>query len=129
MKKVRELEGGAGERGAISIKVVITLLLLGSAAFAVVKIAPVYIEQQQVLKEADDLARKAAMGLSVYSGDKIRKEIERIRQEYDLPEGSMNLASQTDGRAQITIKYTRPIDFLVTTYPWEVDKTVEGRGL
>jgi hypothetical protein len=129
MHKVENRDGRAGERGAIPIKVVIMLVVVVVVVFTLVKVVPVYFEQQQVEKEVDDLARQAAMGLSVYSGDKIRAKIEQIRKDFNLPEGSINLASQGDNRAQIKIKYNVPIDFVVTTYTWQVDYTADGKGL
>src|SRR5215510_2100474 len=110
----------SGERGAISIKALLGLLVLAAAAFLVIKIAPVYVEQQKVVHDVDDLANKAAVrGMKE---DKINQEIKRIRGEYDLPENGINLASRDKG-VQISVSYQRDIDLLVTTYAWKVDHT------
>lgn len=116
----------SGERGAISIKTLFLLVVFAAAAFVVVKIAPVYVEQQKVVHDVDDLANKAAVrGLKE---DKINQEIKRIRGEYDLPENGINFVNRDKG-IQISVSYQRDIDLLVTTYSWKVDHTAVGKEL
>ncbi len=116
----------SAERGAISIKTLLVLVVLAAAAFAVIKIAPVYVEQQRIVHDVDDLANKATVrGMKE---DKINQEIKRIRGEYDLPEKGINLVSR-DKSVQISVSYQRDIDFLVTSYSWKVDHTAVGKEL
>ncbi|OLD79927.1 MAG: hypothetical protein AUI33_02235 [Ignavibacteria bacterium 13_1_40CM_2_61_4] len=116
----------SAERGAISIKTLLVLVVLAAAAFAVIKIAPVYVEQQRIVHDVDDLANKATVrGMKE---DKINQEIKRIRGEYDLPEKGINLVSRDKG-VQISVSYQRDIDFLVTSYSWKVDHTAVGKEL
>jgi len=117
------------EKGAITIKAALVVTSLVAIAFAAIKIVPVYVQQEQVKHATDELANKAAYGISVYSVDKINKEILTICHEYSLPEDSINLASKGDGKAEITVKYAVPIDFLVATYSWQVDYTATGKGI
>src|SRR5438128_4206265 len=106
------------ERGAIWIKTLLVLVVLAVVAFMVVKLAPVYVEQQKVVHDVDDLANKAAV--RSMKEDKINQEIKRIRGEYELPENSINVAARDKG-VQISVSYQRDIDLLVTTYSWKVD--------
>src|SRR5262249_24283776 len=116
----------SAERGARSIKNLLVLLVLAAAAFVVIRIAPVYVEQQKVIHDVDDLANKAAVrGMKE---EKINQEIKRIRGEYDLPENGINLANRDKG-VQISVSYQRDIDLLVTTYAWKVDHTAVGKEL
>ena len=115
------------ERGAISIKVLLGLVLVGFAAFVVIKVAPVYIDERQVTYKVDDLANKSAIRNS--KEDDIKKAIEVIKREYNLPENSINLVSREVGRVQISISYQRDIDLLVTTYQWKVNHTAAGKDL
>src|SRR5262252_8093684 len=119
----------AGEKGAVTIKAALIVVSLLVIMFVAIKTVPVYVEQEQVKHATDELANKAAYGISVYSVDKINKEIQTICHEYGLPEDSINLASKGDGRAEITVKYAVPIDFLVATYSWQVDYTANGKGI
>ncbi|HEY3136075.1 MAG TPA: DUF4845 domain-containing protein [Blastocatellia bacterium] len=116
----------SAERGAISIKTLLVLVVLVAAAFVVIKIAPVYVEQQRIVHDVDDLANKAA--LRAMKEDKINQEIKRIRGEYDLPEKGINLVSRDKG-VQISVSYQRDIDLLVTSYSWKVDHTAVGKEL
>jgi uncharacterized membrane protein len=115
------------ERGAVSIKVVLSLMLVGVGAFMVIKIAPVYIDDRQLTFKVDDLANKSAVRNT--KEDDINKAIEFIRKEYDLPENSINLVSRESGKVQISIIYQKDIDLLVTTYQWKVNRTVAGKDL
>ncbi|HZM86416.1 MAG TPA: hypothetical protein VFF31_07635 [Blastocatellia bacterium] len=127
MSNVTGTDARSRERGAISIKVLLILILIGGAAFIVIKIAPVYIDERQVTYKVDDLANKSAVRNS--KEDQIYKAIEVIRKEYDLPEDSITLVSREQGRVQISINYQKDIDLLVTTYQWRVAHTVSGKDL
>ncbi|HEY6332820.1 MAG TPA: hypothetical protein VI756_26080 [Blastocatellia bacterium] len=121
--------GIRGQSGAIQIKTAFIMVTLLVAALVLIKVVPVYIEQQQITHDTDELARKAALGLSVYNPAKINEELKNIQHEYDLPEGSLALSARTDNTAQITVKYTRNIDFFVTNYSWNVDYISNGKGI
>ncbi len=127
MSNVTGTDARSRERGAISIKVLLILISIGVAAFIVIKIAPVYIDERQVTYKVDDLANKSAVRNS--KEDQIYKAIEVIRKEYDLPEDSITLVSREQGRVQISINYQKDIDLLVTTYQWRVAHTVSGKDL
>jgi hypothetical protein len=127
MKKAAKPDGRAGERGAITIKTLLSFVLLGIALFVVLKVAPVYIEQRQLTFEVDELARISAV--RNYREAEVKKGIEKLRLEYSLPEGSINLVSHGENSAHILLKYNKQIDFLVASYNWEVDYTAKGRGI
>lgn len=120
-------EARSGERGAISIKALLALIITGVVIFLVVKIAPVYIEQTKVSHDVTELARVAAV--RGFKEDKINQEIKRLRGEYELPENGINFVGGGDKGVQIAITYQRDIDLLVTTYAWKVDHTVIGKDL
>ena len=119
----------AGEKGAVTIKAALIVVSLLAIIFVAIKTVPVYVEQEQVKHATDELANKAAYGMSVYNEEKINKEIQNICRDYNLPEGSINLASKESGKAQIAVKYVVPIDFVVTTYNWQVEYTANGKGI
>lgn len=118
-----------GQSGAVEIKTVLAMTFIIVAIVVLIKIVPVFIEQKRITYATDELARKAALGMSVYSPAKINKDLEQIQQDFELPEGSLALANRTDNSAQITVKYTRNIDFFVTNYSWTVDYVSNGKGL
>jgi len=115
------------EHGAISIRVLLTLILIGTAAFIVIKIAPVYIDERQLAFKVDDLANISAV--RNLKEDDINKKIESIRKEYELPENSISLISREPGRVKISVSYQKNIDFLVTTYLRQFTYTAAGKDL
>ena len=127
MSNVTGTDARSRERGAISIKVLLIFVLLGVAAFMVIKIAPVYIDERQVTFKVDDLANKSAVRNA--KEEVIQKAIDTIQKEYDLPQDSITLVSREQGKVQISINYQKDIDLLVTTYQWKVAHTVSGKDL
>jgi hypothetical protein len=111
--------------GAARIKTVLGLLVLAAIVFAVIKIAPVYIEEKQLIHDVDELARVSA--LRGYDSKKINEEIAKLEKRYDLSEGSINIESREKGAVKISIRYNVPINLLVTTYIWKVDYVAEGK--
>lgn len=127
MSNVDGKEPRSGERGAISIKALLALIMTGVVIFLVVKVAPVYIEQTKVNHDVTELARVAAV--RGWKEDRINQDLKRIRGEYELPENGINFVGGGDKGVQIAITYQRNIDLLVTTYAWKVDHTVIGKDL
>lgn len=124
---MKKIDSGAGERGAVTIKTLLTFLLIGAVVFATVKIFPVYMEQRQVVFEVDEIANKAAV--RNLKEEDVNKAIESLRVKYSLPEGSIKLESIGDNKAKISLGYTKAIDLVVTTYDWTVNFTANGKAL
>jgi flagellar basal body-associated protein FliL len=127
MRNVNCTDERPGELGAISIKVLLTIVVLLCLTLIVIKITPVYVGQRQLTFKVEELANKSAVRNS--KPEDIQRAIEAIRKEYDLPEHSINLVSREQGRVQISIKYEKSIDLLVTTYAWKVAHTADGKDL
>ena len=127
MSNVTGTDARSRERGAISIKVLLALALVGVVAFMVIKLAPVYIEQQKVVHDVSELARIAAV--RGWKEDRIAQDIKRLSVEYNLPDNGINFLSRGDKGVQIAVSYQRDVDLLVTTYSWKVDYTALGKDL
>jgi hypothetical protein len=127
MSEIIGRETRPGERGAVSIKTLLALTLVAVVAFLVIKIAPVYVEQQRIVHDVNELARIAAV--RGWKEDRINQDIKRISGEYNLPENTINFVSRGEKGVQIAVSYQRAIDLLVTTYEWKVDHTAFGRDL
>lgn len=127
MNTMSKINKRAGERGAITIKTAISLTLVCVVVFILIKVVPVYIEQRGVTIEVDELARISAV--RNLKKEDVLKGIDKLRSDYELPTGSINLVSQGTDAAQISVKYTRSIDFLFTKYDWKVDYTARGKSL
>ena len=127
MSNVTSKDGRSRERGAISIKALLGLVLVGIVAFMVIRMAPVYIEQQKVVHDVNELARIAAV--RGWKEDRINQDIKRLNVEYSLPDNGINFVSSGEKGVQIAVSYQRNIDLLVTTYSWKVDHTALGKEL
>jgi len=109
------------ESGAVSIKTLLFLVIIAVVAFLSIKIVPVYVEQQRVVHDVNELARIA--GVRGWKEDRIKQDIKRITDEYSLPETGINYTPTGEKGGQISISYQRDIDLLVTTYQYKVDQT------
>jgi hypothetical protein len=127
MSNVTGTEARRKERGAISIKVLLGFALVGVVTFVVIKVAPVYIEQQQVVHDVNELARIAAV--RGWKEDRIAQDIKRLSGVYNLPDNGINVLSRGEKGVQIAVSYQRNIDLLVTVYSWKVDHTSVGKEL
>jgi hypothetical protein len=125
MRNVSGLNSRSSERGAVSIKALLGILIVGVASFIVIKIVPIYTEQRNLIYDVDELARVAAV--RNYKDEKINKDIQKIREQYDLPEDSIRLVEH-DRIVKIEIDYSKDIDLLVTSYKWQVDYTSQGKN-
>jgi hypothetical protein len=103
------------------------MLAAAAVLFAVIKFVPVYVEQNKLIYDVDELARVAS--LRGYEDEKITRDIERIRGEYELPKDSIVMVSSGVDKVQLTLTYTRSIDLLVTTYEWQVEHKTPDRYL
>ena len=110
----------------MSIKTLFIVLAAMAFVFALIRFVPVYIEQNKLIHDVDELARVAA--LRGYKEERIHTDIERLRSAYELPEGSINMVSK-DNKVEITLGYTRTIDLIVTTYDWQVEHKARGKEL
>src|SRR5437868_15306979 len=117
----------AGERGAVSIKAILSIGLALAALFVVIKIVPVYWDEQQIKHQVDELARITEN--QNMKPEKISKRIEEIRSEFNLPEDSIMMTAVSNQSAQFFLKYSVTIDFIVSSYVWKVDYVTVGRGL
>ena len=115
----------AAERGAISIKTLFVLVVVGVTALLVIKITPIYIEQTRVIHDVSEMGNKAAV--RGWKEDKINSEIKLIQKEYDLPEGGITFVTRDDKGVHLGIAYQRNIDLFVTTYEWKVDHPIVSK--
>ena len=115
-----------GERGAVSIKMILVLLLVAATVVIVVKVVPVYIEQRAVLFDVDEVARIAYV--RNLTDEKIKMELEKVRTKNDLPVDSLTLLGR-DGIVKVQVSYSRTINLLVTDYVWRVDRAISSKSL
>ena len=126
MMEAAVTENRAGERGAVSIKMIFVVLLLAVTVLILIKVVPVYVEQRAVLFDVDEVANKAYV--RNFNEDKIKLELEKIRAKNDLPENSLTLIGR-EGTVKVQVSYSRTVNLLVTQYVWRVDSAIVGKSL
>ena len=126
MNNEARMKSFSGERGAVSIKAVLMLVIALAGGFAVIRFAPVYLEERSLTYEVDELANKMAVRNA--KKEEVEREILRISKEYDLPEGAIKVESSGIDNALIRLNYNRDIDLLVTQYDWRVDHKAKGKA-
>ena len=122
----QSVEKRATERGAVRIQTLLTFVAIGIVVLVLVKIAPVYTEQRQILFDVDELAHKSAV--RNLKADEIKKAIGELSTKYALPNGSINLVAHDQNKAHISVSYKKTINFIVTDYDWKVDHTALGKA-
>ena len=126
MMEAAVTETRPGERGAVSIKMLLALVLLAATVVIVIKVVPVYIEQRAVLFDVDEVARIAYV--RNLTDEKIKMELEKVRAKNDLPVDSLTLLGR-DGIVKVQVSYSRTINLLVTDYVWRVDSAISSKSL
>ena len=101
-----------GERGEGRIKVLIVLIILGSAIFCAVKVVPPYFANYQL---QDSMREEAAYASATRKQpDDIRADIEKKVKELGIPANSKDIQVSDDaGNVKISVDYTVPVDLAV----------------
>ncbi|MBI3654284.1 MAG: hypothetical protein HY231_24920 [Acidobacteria bacterium] len=124
---MKQINSRAGEGGAVTIKTLLTLVIVVVAIFSAIKVLPTYAEQRQIIFDIDELANKSAA--RNLKEDDIKKAMESLRVKYSLPENSITLIAYGQSNMQISLAYNRLIDFFVTTYDWKVNYIAHGKAI
>jgi len=101
-----------GQRGGARIKVLVVLIILGSAVFCAVRLVPPYFANYQL---QDSMRQEAAYASATRKkDDDIRADIEKKVQELGIPADSNEIQVSDDaGNVKISVDYTVPVDLAV----------------
>jgi nitrogen fixation protein FixH len=111
----REVAGDSGrrlsERGGSRLKTLMTLAILGSMAFAVVKIVPPYFANYQFQDAIETESRFALTGYPKRNQDDIQNEVYKKAQDLGLPVQREDIhVDMTNTTCDISLDYSVPID-------------------
>lgn len=114
----RQSESG---RGYLSL--IITLLVLGAAAFVAVQAVPVYVDNFELGQTAQDLAQQAAANRIPV--DAVTPGITARAADLNLPVAFQDVdAAVEGGMVRVRIHYTVPIDLKI--YTWSMHLSVSA---
>ena len=113
------MNGRTYERGEGRVSFVITLAVMGIAAYLAVKIVPVRIDAYEFRDVLRDEARQAVV---IKDDREIARRILKTAKEMELPLDRKNLSIRRGSR-EIVIRatYEKQIDLAVTTYTYRFD--------
>jgi len=105
------------ERGGAKIKLVLTLLVLGSMVFLGVRIFPAYFANYQIEDSMKTEAQFAAAAYPKRTEDMVRAAIWGKVQELGIPAKEDDIVvSMSPQNVDITLNYTVAIDLVVTQW-------------
>jgi Domain of unknown function (DUF4845) len=102
------------EKGGAKLNLVITLVILGSLAFAGVKIVPVYFANYQMQDSMNSESRFALTGYPKKGPGDVQDDILKKAQDLGIPAKKDDIVVQMEnGSVSISLDYSVPIDLIV----------------
>ena len=113
-----------GQEGSARLKFLIVLAIIASVAYCAYLYIPIAY-QAYLLKDLmqHDVDVAVAQGYPpAWVGDQLRKTAE----EYGMPSDAVITPVQKDNRVQVTVQFTKPIEFPGYTYTYQFDHTAQS---
>ena len=115
----------SGERGEGRLKFLIVMLVLISVGYSLYLYVPVaydaYVIKDYMQHEVDVAAA------SGYDENWLKTQVTKSGKEYNIPVNAVIVPARTEGRWQLTVKYTRQIQFPGGyVYDYNFDNTVKS---
>lgn len=114
----------ANEKGSARLKLIIVLLVLGSIGYGLYRYVPVAYNAS-VFKDL----MQHNVNVAVASGHPpkwVSDQLSKSLVEYGIPQDAVITPSTRDGRVEVRVKYTVPIEFPGYTYQYEFDHTARS---
>ena len=112
------------ERGSARLKFMIVIAIFAIVAYAGYLYIPVAY-QAYLFKDLMQQKVDAAMGLG-YPPAWIKDQLVKSAPEYDVPADAVILPTQANNRTEVTVQFTRPIEFPGYTYNYNFDYTARS---
>lgn len=113
------------ERGAARLKLIITIAVVAALAYMAIQYVPVAYQASSYKSEMQaSLDTAVAMG---HSGEWIVSQLRAKAGENGVPANAEITPAVRDGRMEVTVKFTRPINLLPGfTYNYNFDYTAKS---
>jgi uncharacterized protein YabE (DUF348 family) len=123
-----------GQRGEIRIGFILGLIVLVCAIYLAVKMVPVMYHSYAFQAAVEDIAMEAAgQRARARNFDKIVHRVLNEADVHDVKEDILRTARErniepvsvdrSSSELTIHVEYVKPVDLIVTTWNWKVDKT------
>jgi len=114
----------SGERGSATLKFVVVMAILCSAAYAGYLYVPVAFQAntfKELMQHYADVA--VAQG---YQPTWVKEQLLKSAPEYQIPAEAVITSAQRDNRIEVRVQYVKTIEFPGYTYNYEFDHTVKS---
>jgi hypothetical protein len=111
----------SSERGNATLKFLLTVVVIAFVAYAGYLYVPVALQAYQIkdlMQHQVDMA--VAQG---FKPDWVGAQMTKSAPEYGIPADAKIAATQRDGRVEVRIQFTKPIEFPGYVYQYEFDHT------
>lgn len=108
----------SNQTGSATLKFAGTLVVLGILGFIGFRLVPIYVRENALKRDLQDLSRRAAFSTERVTDAEIKAIIERKRQEYGLPDDTSVDLERRGKTVTIKVSCDIPVDLAVTTYTY-----------
>lgn len=112
------------ERGSARLKFLVVVLILGTVAYAAYQYIPVAYDAylfKDLMQQRVDTA--AAMD---HPPAWVKDQLSKSAPDYNVPVDAEIVPAKQGDRIQVTVKFSRPIEFPGYVYQYEFDNTVHS---
>jgi hypothetical protein len=119
-----EIKNRNGERGSARLKLLVFLIVVAVVAYAGYLYIPVsynsYLYKDLMQQKVNTAA---ALG---HPANWVKEQLVKSAPEYDIPADAQILPVVKDGRVEVQVQFTRPIEFPGYVYEYNFDHTVQS---
>ncbi len=119
-----EVKNRNGERGSARLKLLVFLIVVAVVAYAGYLYIPVsynsYLYKDLMQQKVNTAA---ALG---HPANWVKEQLVKSAPEYDIPADAQILPAVRDGRVEVQVQFTRPIEFPGYVYEYNFDHTVQS---
>ncbi|MDT5059603.1 MAG: hypothetical protein QOH63_62 [Acidobacteriota bacterium] len=118
-----------GERGSARIRFIVVLAVIAIIAYIGFQYVPVAYHAYTFKRTMDEVVEKAAStpGSGDQKGQWVVDQLRASEKDYDVPPNAKISPAFTNGRVQVTVQFTQPINLLPGfTYQYNFDYTAKS---
>ena len=114
----------ASQQGGARLKFVIVAAIIAAAGYAGYQFIPLAYKSYQLKDLMQNLADNGA--LTGKSPDWVKEQLVKKSTEYSIPADATIESQQQEGRIEVKVRFTKPVEFPGYVYLYEFDHTVKS---
>ena len=121
---MRNISARSGERGGARLKFIVVILFIATVAYLGYLYVPVayqaYLFKDLMQHNADVASTQG------YEPSWVKNQLTKAAPEYGVPADAVILSTLKDNRIEVSVQFTKPIEFPGYTYNYNFDQTVKS---